>query len=76
MCSESKAFSLSGEDRSDDQILSCLPVEPLSAANRGGILHSVMSAMCHSLLPTASDKKPTDVQPREIAKKVNKEMWS
>lgn len=28
MCSESKAFSLPGEDRSDDPILSCLPLEP------------------------------------------------
>ena len=50
MCSESKAFSLSREGRSDDQILSCLLVEPLSTANRGGVLFSVshVSHVSHS----------------------------
>ncbi len=75
MCSESKAFSLSREDKSDDQILSCLHVvKPLSAANRGDIFQS---AMCRTPLPTSFDKRPTTyVQPREtvLAKKVNMEM--
>lgn len=73
VCSESKAFFLSREDRSDDQILSCLRVESPSTANM-----SLMSAMCHTLLPTGFDKRPTCEQPRETtrAKIVNTEMWS
>lgn len=40
---------------------SCLLVETLSTANRGRIFQSLMSAKCHTPLPTSFE------QPREIA---------
>lgn len=55
---ESKAFSLSREDRSDDQTLSWLSPSPQK--NRG-------SLMCHGLLPTSLDERLKYVQPRKIA---------
>lgn len=70
VCRGSEAFSLSREGRSDDQILSCALVESPSAASRGGICQFVMSAMCHTLLPSDVDKRHMNIQQRQHSQKL------